>query len=158
MGTKYLFYLYDVAFCCIIVIFNVSCGARFTGDALRDFTQDNSIDPVTGRSQNFAVVQIIDAEEGFEFTCDGETCSDVGVPEAVCEAFSGSSFSCPYSGWDIRNLFFQYNEVTDVLQIGIDCFGICGDADGDGDPGASSLALALARRLGLPRLVAHRIV
>merc|ERR1712065_33810 len=32
---------------------HVSSGARFTGDALRDFTQDNSIDPVTGRSQNF---------------------------------------------------------------------------------------------------------
>merc|ERR1711991_1138675 len=108
MGTKYLFYLYDVAFCCIIVIFNVSC--------------------------------------------DGETCSDVGVPEAVCEAFSGSSFSCPYSGWDIRNLFSQYNEVTDVLQIGIDCFGICGDADGDGDPGASSLALASLGGLDYPDL------
>ena len=39
------------------------------------------------------------------------------------------------SGFDIEALDFFYDPTSDSLMIGIDCFGICGDADGDGDPG-----------------------
>ncbi len=38
------------------------------------------------------------------------------------------------SGFDILNIFFQYDYHTDILHVGVDCDGICGDADGDGNP------------------------
>ncbi len=42
------------------------------------------------------------------------------------------------SGWDMVGAYFDYDHDTDIMYIGIDCYGICGDADGDGDPGGSS--------------------
>jgi hypothetical protein len=36
------------------------------------------------------------------------------------------------SGWDIRGVYFAYNSIDDRLFAGLDCFGVCGDADGDG--------------------------
>lgn len=41
------------------------------------------------------------------------------------------------SGFDIRALYMEYDPATDVMYVGIDCFVICGDADGDGDPDAT---------------------
>ena len=38
------------------------------------------------------------------------------------------------SGWDIKDIRFHHDGSTDRLFVGINCFGICGDADGDGDP------------------------
>jgi hypothetical protein len=40
----------------------------------------------------------------------------------------------------------------DALNIGIDCFGICGDADGDGDAGRTSATLMNIGGLDLPNL------
>ncbi|MEZ4622297.1 MAG: hypothetical protein R2867_43255, partial [Caldilineaceae bacterium] len=40
------------------------------------------------------------------------------------------------SGFDIRTLYLDYDPATDVMYVGIDCFVICGDADGDGNPDA----------------------
>jgi hypothetical protein len=40
------------------------------------------------------------------------------------------------SGMDIENMYFQYDYRNDVLFVGIQCPGICGDADGNGDPDA----------------------
>lgn len=42
------------------------------------------------------------------------------------------------SGFDIAALYFQYDYKTDTLHVGIDCWGVCGDADGDGDPSVST--------------------
>jgi hypothetical protein len=42
------------------------------------------------------------------------------------------------TGMAIRNVFMQYDYLTDQLHVGVECRGICGDADGDGNPGASS--------------------
>lgn len=58
----------------------------------------------------------------------------------------------PRSGWDIRSIYFNYVPQDDVLQVGIRCYGICGDADGDGDAGDTSLALQLNGGIDLPRL------
>ena len=44
-----------------------------------------------------------------------------------------------FSGWDIQNIALQYDAVNDALHIGIDCYAVCGDADGDGDPDRSSM-------------------
>ena len=56
---------------------------------------------------------------------------DVGVP--VNQAPPGT-----ISGWDMSAVYFDYDWDTDIMYIGIDCYGICGDADGDGDPGSAS--------------------
>ncbi|MCA9221461.1 MAG: hypothetical protein KDA71_14120, partial [Planctomycetales bacterium] len=56
---------------------------------------------------------------------------DVGIP-----AFLGSGF---VSGFDVRGFYIGYSAMLDVLYVGYDCFGICGDADGDGDPGQTTL-------------------
>lgn len=42
------------------------------------------------------------------------------------------------SGWDIKSINMQYDWISDALYVGIDCWGICGDADGDGNPSVST--------------------
>jgi hypothetical protein len=39
------------------------------------------------------------------------------------------------SGWDIKDLRLAYDNVNDILYVGVNSYGIVGDADGDGDPG-----------------------
>jgi hypothetical protein len=56
------------------------------------------------------------------------------------------------SGWDIRSIYFNYVPQDDVLQVGIRCYGICGDADGDNDAGGTSYALQVNGGVDLPRL------
>jgi hypothetical protein len=46
------------------------------------------------------------------------------------------------SGWDMVDLRLTYNNVTDTLYVGINTFGIAGDADGDGNPSETSAWLA----------------
>jgi hypothetical protein len=46
------------------------------------------------------------------------------------------------SGWDIQTFWVFYDAVQDNMFLGIDCYGICGDADGDGDPSRTSSVLA----------------
>jgi hypothetical protein len=46
------------------------------------------------------------------------------------------------SGWDMVDLRLTYNAATDTLYVGINTYGIAGDADGDGNPGATSAWLA----------------
>lgn len=56
------------------------------------------------------------------------------------------------SGWDIRALYLDYDHDTDTLRLGIDFFGIAGDADGDGDPGGTSGALSGRGGVDYPNL------
>lgn len=55
---------------------------------------------------------------------------DVGLPAAAPPG--------TISGWDMRAIYFYYDLQSDSLSIGIDCYGICGDADGDGNPNVTS--------------------
>jgi hypothetical protein len=57
-----------------------------------------------------------------------------------------------YSGWDVQNMFVQYNFERDELHIALDCFAICGDADGDGDASRSSLFVEARGGQDLPNL------
>ncbi|HEY5743435.1 MAG TPA: hypothetical protein VIS99_12935, partial [Terrimicrobiaceae bacterium] len=57
---------------------------------------------------------------------------DVGLPPG---------FSFPVSGWDMKDFRFIYDQNTNALYVGMNFFGIAGDADGDGDPSNSSAAL-----------------
>lgn len=45
------------------------------------------------------------------------------------------------SGWDIKDVRFVYDRNNDILYVGINFFGIAGDADGDGNPSVSAPAL-----------------
>ena len=56
------------------------------------------------------------------------------------------------SGWDMVDLRLTYNATTDTLYVGINTFGIAGDADGDGDPGRTSAWLAADGGVDLPDL------
>lgn len=59
---------------------------------------------------------------------------DVGMPSGVPPG--------TISGWDMSDLRLTYNVATDTLYVGINTYGIAGDADGDGDPGGTSAWLA----------------
>lgn len=59
---------------------------------------------------------------------------DVGVPSVLAGVTSG---------WDIQAIGISYDEATDTLFVGIDTFGIAGDADGDGDGGTASAGLLI---------------
>jgi hypothetical protein len=50
-------------------------------------------------------------------------------------------FGFPQSGWDIKDIRIQFDYKRNALHIGINCFGVCGDADGDGDEGSTSMML-----------------
>lgn len=58
---------------------------------------------------------------------------DVGLPRAFPQG--------TISGFDMQALYLEYDAATDTMYVGIDCFTICGDADGDGDPGGTSAIL-----------------
>jgi hypothetical protein len=46
------------------------------------------------------------------------------------------------TGWDVKALYLFYNRSEDTMFVGVDFYGIAGDADGDGDPGRTGQALA----------------
>lgn len=66
-------------------------------------------------------------------------CKNVQLPLISSLALLLSTQGNPrVSGWDIKNIYFQFDLRTGDFHIGINCFGICGDADGDLDPNRSS--------------------
>jgi hypothetical protein len=62
----------------------------------------------------------------------------------------GDQFGSAISGFDIKDIRFCYDASNDTLYVGINSFGIAGDADGDGDPGGSSQALIRSLGVDLP--------
>ena len=75
-------------------------------------------------------------------TFTGDATADFTSPDAVMLADLEADVGMPSpdfpadarSGWDMRAVYLEYDEATDILYVGIDCIVICGDADGDGDP------------------------
>jgi hypothetical protein len=41
-------------------------------------------------------------------------------------------------GWEIKDIRLYYDKASDTMDVGVNFFGIAGDADGNGDPGSSS--------------------
>ena len=74
---------------------------------------------------------------------DGVGVADVGLPA-----------NWPYqpSGWDIKDVRFFYDRDNDVLYVGINFFGIAGDADGNGDPSGTSPPLTALGGIDLANL------
>jgi len=86
-----------------------------------------------------------DAEADFMvdgvFVLDDQSFLDVGLPPVW-----------PYeqSGWDIKKVHF-FTNLTE-LHVGVEYFGIAGDADGEGDPNNSSPELTARGGQDLPNL------
>ena len=108
----------------------------FTGDVVKDFAV-TTFDPNTMKPKNFGVTIVKDNN-------DGGGGPDVGVPTQLPKG--------TISGWDINAIYWQYDYIQDDLLIGIDCFGVCGDADGDGNPGSAGVDLAKLGGQDLPDL------
>ncbi|MGA9350609.1 MAG: SdrD B-like domain-containing protein, partial [Anaerolineae bacterium] len=84
-------------------------------------------------------------EADFVFT---DPVPDVGVPTSGDNPYPLGTIS----GWDVAAIYFDYDSSADVMYVGIDCHGICGDADGNGDPGSTSSILGLRGGTDYPDL------
>jgi len=65
------------------------------------------------------------------------------IPDSVGDV--GLPLNAPpgtVSGWDMVDLRLAYNAAADTLYVGINTYGIAGDADGDGNPDGTSAWLA----------------
>ena len=62
---------------------------------------------------------------------------DVGIP-LVDPQYTEQPPAGTISGWDVHEVYFAYNADEDLLQVGMDFYGIAGDADGDGIDGHAS--------------------
>ena len=83
---------------------------RFTGSAAADFG---------------AVPRAVSVADA-----NGE--ADVVLPAAIVSSLRAQGVRTPASGFDLKRIYFAWEYAKDELSIGIECFGICGDADGDG--------------------------
>jgi hypothetical protein len=105
----------------------------FTGNAENDFATGGGVNLRKG------VVLLQDVSIGTNIT---QSSPDVGLPR-------GEGWA-DISGWDIKNIYFQFNFDSGAIHFGINCFGICGDADSNGDPNAASSVLSMNGGLDLP--------
>lgn len=55
-------------------------------------------------------------------------------------------------GWSIKDIRLYYDKGTDTMDVGVNFFGIAGDADGNGNPGTISPANASKGYLDMPSL------
>jgi hypothetical protein len=56
------------------------------------------------------------------------------------------------TGWAIKDVRLVYDQPTDTLYVGLNFFGVAGDADGNGNPGTVSSAAAAKGAIDLPNL------
>jgi hypothetical protein len=71
-------------------------------------------------------------------------------PTTNPEAFIAGSNLSP--GWSIKDIRLNYDRSSDVMYVGVNFFGIAGDADGNGDPGTISPALIGKGAVDMPNL------
>ncbi|MFN8492892.1 MAG: sortase [Caldilineaceae bacterium] len=97
---------------------STAAAPKFTGDATVDFTGPD-------------VIKLND-----------RSTPDVGMPWLDPPTVTVGYPISAVSGFDMRAVYLQYDKATDKMYVGIDCFVICGDADGDGNPGQAGTILA----------------
>lgn len=56
------------------------------------------------------------------------------------------------TGWAMKDVRFNYDAKSDTMQVGINFYGIAGDADGNGDPGKADPRTTAAGGIDLPNL------
>ncbi|MCX6047164.1 MAG: sortase [Chloroflexi bacterium] len=74
-------------------------------------------------------------------TVNDRSTPDVGLPFLNPPTTTVGFPTTTVSGFDIRAVYLNYDRATDTMYVGIDCFVICGDADGDGDPNVTGPTL-----------------
>jgi hypothetical protein len=103
--------------------------------ALATTTLDSTALVLTGNvDQDFthpAVVRLTDSQ-------------GVGIP--------GNAPPGTLSGWDLRAVTFHLDRDAGELSVGLQCYGMAGDADGDGDPSGTSAWLAANNGTDTPGL------
>lgn len=102
---------------------------RLTGNVENDF-------PLTPGS---GVVVIVDNPDANGQSSPGDVAQDPGLPGIT--------------GWNIKDLRLAYDATSDKMFVGLNFFGIAGDADGDGDPGRASQGVDLPDLGGLESIV-----
>ncbi len=56
------------------------------------------------------------------------------------------------TGWSIKDIRLYYDKSTDTMEVGVNFFGVAGDADSNGNPGTVSSQTAAAGGIDLPHL------
>ncbi len=90
-----------------------------------------------------------DAAVDFAGLSTAEAIDDGGVPDV---GLPGNAPAGTISGFDFERILFSLDLNAQELLVGIDYFGIAGDADGDGGEGTTSPWLAANGGLDLPNL------
>lgn len=94
----------------------------------------------------------------FALTFTGDAANDFSTASFVQEIDPldvGVASNAPVgtvSGWDVENAFFVLDTDADQLSVGLEFFGIAGDADGDGGEGTTSPWLTLNYGVDMPGL------
>jgi hypothetical protein len=113
------FLLASLQLCALVRAGRFSDTLAMTGDVEKDFTLG-----APDYKLRKGVIKINDAA-----LTGGQTpveSPDVGLPP-------GPAWSGRLSGWDIKNIYVQLDFDSGAFHFGINCFGVCGDADGNGD-------------------------
>lgn len=90
------------------------------------------ITPATVQAQAVSFTGFVDQDFAGLTTVLDPGGLDVNVPLSMGQAVSG---------WDLHALALSFDETTDTLYVGLDTYGILGDADGDADASRTSPAL-----------------
>jgi hypothetical protein len=62
------------------------------------------------------------------------------------------------SGFSIKDVRSSYDEASDTLFVGVNTFGIAGDADGNGDPGGADPLTTASGGIDLPNMGADKSI
>lgn len=89
---------------------------QFTGDVEKDFV----VAPGNG------VTRLVDSP-----LPDGSPDPN-HVPQAAWMTSQGLT-----TGWSMKDVRLKYDKATDTMAVGVNFFGVAGDADGNGDPGVA---------------------
>jgi hypothetical protein len=102
---------------------------RLTGNVETDF-------PLTSGS---GVVAIVDNPDASGSSSPADVAQDASLPGIT--------------GWNIQDLRMAYDTPSDTMSVGLNFFGIAGDADADGNPGSATNGVDLPDLAGLESIV-----
>lgn len=137
MGRRFLFRL-AIATVALAAARSADAGAiTLTGDVTKDFPLGQQ-----------GVQVIVDNPNPLPAGYTGPPTSNPGdVAQADFMTARGWT-----TGWNIQDVRLSYDKATDTMSVGVNFFGIAGDADGNGDPGTSDPATIAAGGIDLPHL------
>ena len=62
------------------------------------------------------------------------------------------------TGWAVKDVRLDYDKATDTLMVGVNFFGVAGDADGNGNPGVASSQMTAEGGVDTPNLGGHKSI